>query len=100
VPGNRQCVTLDATEFTSRFTEPFPQFLSLKNAITKRACKFGPPIAHLIGMDFEKMKALMETSREESVAQREPQVEEFPKPDSGPDWTYLGHDAAKERIAA
>jgi hypothetical protein len=51
-------------------------------------------------MDFEKMKALMEASREESAAQCKPQVEEFPKPDSGPEWTYLGYDAAKERIAA
>ncbi len=46
------------------------------------------------------MKALMETRREESSAQRKPQVKEFPKPDSGPEWTYLGYDAAKERIAA
>ena len=46
------------------------------------------------------MKALMETSREESTAQRKPQVKEFPKPDSGPDWTYLDYDTAKERIAA
>lgn len=69
-------------------------------SITKRACKFGPWIAVLIGMDFEKMKALMETSREESAAQRKPQVEEFPKPDSVSDWTYLGYDAAEERIAA
>ena len=51
-------------------------------------------------MDYEKMKALMETSREEWAAQRKPQVEEFPKPDSVPDWTYLGYDAAKERTAA
>jgi hypothetical protein len=51
-------------------------------------------------MDFEKMKALMEASREESAAQCKPQVEEFTKPDSGPEWTYLGYDAAKERIAA
>jgi hypothetical protein len=51
-------------------------------------------------VDFEKMTALMEASRKESAAQRKPQVEEFPKPDSGLDWTYLGYDAAKERIAA
>jgi hypothetical protein len=51
-------------------------------------------------MDFEKMKALLEASREESAAQRKPQVQEFPKPDSGPDWTYLADDATKERIAA
>ena len=99
MPGNRQCVTLHATELTSRFTEPFPQFLSLKNSITKRACKFGPPIADPNGMDFEKMKALVEASREESAAQRKPQVKEFPKPDSRPDWKYLDH-LAKDRIAA
>ena len=46
------------------------------------------------------MKALMETSREESAAQRKPQVEKFPKPESRPDWTYLGGDVQKERIAA
>ena len=46
------------------------------------------------------MKALMEASREESAAQRKPQVKEFPKPDSGPDLTYLGYDTAEERIAA
>jgi hypothetical protein len=51
-------------------------------------------------MGFEKMTALMEASREESAAQRKPQVEEFPKPDSGPDRPYLGYDAAKERITA
>jgi hypothetical protein len=84
---------------TSRFTKPFPQFLSPTNSITKRACKFGPLIAFLMGMDFEKMTALLEASREESAAQRKPQVEEFRKPDSRPDWKYLDH-VAKGRIAA
>jgi len=51
-------------------------------------------------MDFEKMKALMEASREESAAHRKPELKEFPKPDSGPDWIDLGYDTAKERIAA
>jgi hypothetical protein len=60
--------------------------LSLKNSISKRACGFGPPIADLIGMDYEKMKALLETSREESTAQPKPEVKEFPKPDARPDW--------------
>lgn len=46
------------------------------------------------------MKALMEMSREESTAQRESQVKEFPKADSGPAWTYLGYELIKERIAA
>jgi hypothetical protein len=82
------------------FPNPFPQFLCLKNSITKRACKSGPRIALFIGMDYEKMKALMETSREKSAAQRKSQVKEFPKPDSGPDRTYLGYDVAKERFAA
>ena len=50
-------------------------------------------------MDYDKMKSLMETSREESTAQRKPQVKEFPKPDSRPDWKYLDH-IAKERMAA
>jgi hypothetical protein len=50
-------------------------------------------------MDFEKMKALMEASREESAAQRKPQVEEFPKSHSRPDWKYLDR-LAKDRIAA
>lgn len=77
----------------------FP-ILCLKKSITKRACKFGSWIASFIGMDFDKMKALMEARREESSAQRKSQVEEFPKPDSVSDWTYLGYDAAEERIAA
>jgi hypothetical protein len=51
-------------------------------------------------MDYDKMKALMEASRGELAAQRKAQVEEFPKPDSGPDRTCRGYDAAKERIAA
>jgi hypothetical protein len=50
-------------------------------------------------MDFEKMTALMEASREESAAQRKPEVQEFPKPDSRPDWKYLDH-FAKDRTAA
>jgi hypothetical protein len=51
-------------------------------------------------MDFEKMKALMEASRDESAVQRKPELKEFPKPHSRPDWTHLGCDAQKERIAA
>ena len=45
------------------------------------------------------MKALMETSREESTAQRKPELKEFPKPDSRPDWKYLDY-VTKDRIAA
>jgi hypothetical protein len=59
----------------------------------------GPLIAPFIDMDFEKMKALMAASREESAALRKPELKEFPKPDSRPDWTYLGGDLQKERIA-
>ena len=46
------------------------------------------------------MKALMETSREESTAQRKSKVKEFPKPDSGPDRKYMGYEVATERFAA
>ena len=45
------------------------------------------------------MKALLEASHEESTAQGKPEVKEFPKPDSRPDWKYLDH-VAKDRIAA
>ncbi len=50
-------------------------------------------------MDYDKMKALMEASREESVVRRKPEVKEFPKPGSSSDWKYLGY-VAKERMAA
>jgi len=46
-------------------------------------------------MDYDKMKALMETSRKESAAQREPE----PKRGSRPDFKYLGY-VARERMAA
>jgi hypothetical protein len=49
-------------------------------------------------MDYEKMKALMEASRETAV-QRNPEVKEFPKPESRPDRKYLS-TVAKERMAA
>ena len=50
-------------------------------------------------MNYEMMKALMEASREDSVVLRHPEVQEFPKSQSAPDWKYL--DAAeKERMAA
>ena len=51
-------------------------------------------------MDYEKMKALLETSRQASAAQHNSQVKEFPKPDSRPDSTDSGYGLAKERIAA
>jgi len=50
-------------------------------------------------MDYDKMKALMETSRKKSAGQREPEPKQFPKPDSRPDWKYLGY-ASRERMAA
>ena len=50
-------------------------------------------------MDYEKMKALVEASRDESAAQRKAQVKEFPKPDSEPDWKYQVQ-VPKERMAA
>jgi hypothetical protein len=50
-------------------------------------------------MDYEMMKALMEANREELAVQRKPEVKEFPKPDSRPDWKYLDY-LAKERMAA
>jgi hypothetical protein len=49
-------------------------------------------------MDHEKMKALLETSREKSTAQRKSEVKEVPHPDFRPDWKYLDY-VAKERIA-
>lgn len=79
---------------------PGLQVLCLRKSINKGARKFGPRIALPMGMDYEKMKALMETNREEPAVQRKPQVTEFPKPDSEPDWTELGYDLIKERIAA
>jgi hypothetical protein len=70
---------------------------------SKKRPKF---IGQLIGftewsavMDYDKMKALMEASREELAVQRKPEVKEFPKPDSRPDWKYLDY-IAKERMAA
>jgi hypothetical protein len=50
-------------------------------------------------MDYEMMKALMEASREELAVQRKPQVKEFPKPDSMPDWEYVD-SVGREQIAA
>jgi hypothetical protein len=50
-------------------------------------------------MDYEKMKALMEASRKESAVRRNPEVKEFFKPESRPDWKYLAAES-KERMAA
>lgn len=59
----------------------------------------GPLIALVIGMDYDKMKALTEASRAESAVQPKPKVEEFSKPDTRPDWKYQGY-VAEERMAA
>jgi hypothetical protein len=87
-------------QLTPWFPDVFAQSLCLRKSITKGACSFGPRIALFFGMDYKKMKALMETNREGSAAQRKPEVKEFPRPDSEPDSTYLGYDLTKERIAA
>jgi len=50
-------------------------------------------------MEYDKMKALMEASREESAARRKRQVKQFPKPDSKSDWKYPDY-LRKERVAA
>jgi hypothetical protein len=50
-------------------------------------------------MDYDKMQALMEANREQLAVQRKPEVKEFPRPDSRPDWKYLDY-IAKERMAA
>ncbi len=72
-------------------------------------CTSGPLIAPVIGgtqihplvgmgMDYGKMKALMEASSEESVMLRKAKVKEFPEPDSSPDRKYLDY-VAKDRMA-
>jgi hypothetical protein len=50
-------------------------------------------------MDYEKMKALMEASRDESAAQRKAQVKEFPKPDSQPDWKCVDQAQEEQKAA-
>ena len=50
-------------------------------------------------MDYDKMKALMETSRKESAGQREPEPKEFPKSASKPGGKYLSYPT-RERMAA
>jgi len=42
---------------------------------------------------------LMEASRDESSVERNPEVKEFPKSESRPDWKYLAA-VSKERMAA
>jgi hypothetical protein len=50
-------------------------------------------------MHYENMKALMRANRGELAVQRKPEVKEFPRPDSRPEWKYLDY-IAKERMAA
>ena len=88
VPGNRQGVTLDARELTSRFTKPPSKPKEINHEMCLRVWSSD---CSLIGMDYEKMKAFLETSREESAAQHTPAVKEFPKPALRPHWKYLDH---------
>jgi hypothetical protein len=65
-------------------------------------CRSGHLIAPVIGMEYDKMKAFMEASREESAVQRKPdklEVKDFPKPDSRLSWKYLDY-VAKDLMAA
>jgi len=50
-------------------------------------------------MDYDKMRALMETSRKRPAGQRQPKPKDIRKPDSRPDWKYFGY-VARERMAA
>ena len=90
----------DVDELTRRvdLTNPFPSYyvLELKHLTWLQS---GARIALAIAMDYEKMKALLEASREESAVQHDPEVKEFPKPESRPDWKYLAA-VAKDRMAA
>lgn len=99
MPGNGQFFAVGAAEVTSPayqncFPYPIPKGLN-----KSRACKSGHRIALFVGMDYEKMKALMETTREGSSAQRKAEVKQFPTQDYRPDWKYLDH-IKRERIAA
>jgi len=49
-------------------------------------------------MDYEKMKALAEASRQGPV-ERGPELKKVPELDSRPDWKYLDY-VSKERMAA
>ena len=53
----------------------------------------------LSGMDYEKMRALAQASREEPAEQRGPELKKRPELDSRPDWKYLDY-VSKERMAA
>ena len=50
-------------------------------------------------MDYEKMKALAEASREGPTERRGPELKKLPELDSRPDWKYFDY-VSKERMAA
>ena len=50
-------------------------------------------------MDYDKLKTLMEANREKLAVQDKPEVKEFRRPDSMPDWNGLDY-TTEERIAA
>jgi hypothetical protein len=81
---------------TSRFTKPPSEPKEINHEMCLQVWSLD---CLLIGMDYEKMKTFLETSREESAAQHTPEVKEFPKPASRPVWRYLDH-LTKDRIAA
>lgn len=55
----------------------------------------GALLALIGGMDYEKMKAMMEANREEAAVERESKIKEFPAPDSQPDWkSYVAEEKA------
>ena len=46
------------------------------------------------------MRAMLEANREQSAAERESRLKEFPKPETQPEWTSLDYDVTQEEIAA
>ena len=52
-----------------------------------------------LDMNYEKMKALLEASREELAVQRNPKLEEILAEDSRPDRKYLDYSAKEQRAA-
>jgi len=53
----------------------------------------------MLGMDYERMKALMKAAQDASAAQGKTQGREFPKPDFKLNSKYVDQ-VLKERIAA
>ena len=98
-PWCRGVDSVSTLSWTFGDAERFRSSYVLKKLSTYCGRRSGPSIALFSGMDYDKLKALMEASREESAVQRNPMVIEFPKPDSRPDWKYLDY-VAKQRRAA